>query len=60
MHTCAACKESRKTQYYKWYNMVTKELNGFLCEKCAIRHNFGSNFKQNKRYLRWIRENENG
>jgi len=34
--------------------MVTKEFIGTICHKCAVRELFGTNFKANKRYHRWL------
>jgi len=34
--------------------MVTKEFIGTICHKCAVRELFGTNFKANKRYKRWL------
>jgi hypothetical protein len=34
--------------------MVTDDYLGTICRKCAIREMFGTNYKNNKRYKRWL------
>jgi hypothetical protein len=52
---CKCCCEWKyHAPFYEWYSMVTKEFIGTICHKCAIRELFGTNFKANKRYHRWL------
>ncbi len=52
---CKCCCEWKyHAPFYEWYSMVTKEFIGTICHKCAVRELFGTNFKANKRYHRWL------
>ena len=46
--------------FYEWHSLFeVGKLIGIICRKCAIRELFGTKYKQNKRYHRWIKgENE--
>ena len=52
---CKCCCEWKyHAPFYEWYSMVTKEFIGNICHKCYVRELFGTNFKANKRYKRWL------
>ena len=41
---------------FEWYSLFDDRFLGIVCQKCAVREMFGSNYKNNKRYKRWIKE----
>lgn len=43
---------------YKWYSVFDDRYLGTICQKCAIREMFGSNYRNNARYKKWIKENK--
>jgi hypothetical protein len=54
---CKCCCEWKyHAPFYEWYSMVTKEFIGTICHKCSVREQFGTNFKANKRYHRWLKK----
>ena len=56
---CECCKEWRyDAPFYEWYSVVVMKnmLIAVVCHKCAVRELFGSNYKRNKRYERWLEE----
>ena len=55
---CIQCDNIKTSKFYEWTGFIGKEDLGFVCEKCAIKHVFGSKFKQNKRYKRWKKKVE--
>ena len=54
---CEACdKYSYSAYFFKWYSLVTDDCLGIICFKCARKELFGTKYKYNKRYNRWIIE----
>ena len=52
---CECCKKYFYDVYFfEWYSILTKEFLCIICFKCAIRELFGSKFKHNKRYYKWL------
>tara|TARA_R100000808_G_scaffold710_1_gene3425 strand:+ start:894 stop:1055 length:162 start_codon:yes stop_codon:yes gene_type:complete len=45
--------------FYEWHSEITKKFIGVICKKCAVRELFGTKYKQNPSYKKWIEE-ENG
>ena len=44
--------------FYRWMCPVRQIYTGLICEPCAIREDFGSKYKQNKRYKAWIEKRD--
>jgi hypothetical protein len=42
---------------YLWIGLVTKEDLGEVCQKCAIIESYGSNYRNNKKYQQWRKNN---
>ena len=56
---CISCGERKyNAPMYEWTSLVTDELLGIVCKKCAVREMFGSNFRRSKKYQKWIKENK--
>ena len=53
---CVCCNTLKRSIFYTWTSMVTKNTLGIVCEKCMIRERFGRKYKTNKAYQRWINE----
>ena len=54
---CQCCnKYKANAPFYEWFSEVTCKVIGIICRKCAVRELFGSKYKQNTRYHRWIKE----
>ena len=51
---CGAYKYNAPS--FEWFSIITDDFLGTICKKCAVREAFGSNYRNNKRYLRWIKE----
>ena len=47
------------TPFYEWRSFFDKELIGLICKKCAVREMFGSKYKQNSSYKRWLEKEKN-
>ena len=57
---CQCCDSYKmNAPFYEWHSEVTKKLIGIICKKCAVREVFGTKYKQNPSYKKWIEE-ENG
>ena len=57
---CQCCDSYKmNAPFYEWYSLTTKSFIGVICRKCAVRELFGSKYKQNANYKKWIEE-ENG
>ena len=55
---CEMCGDYKmKATFYKYVALLTK-ISMIICHRCAIREYFGTNFKQNKRYIRWSEDAE--
>ena len=53
---CEMCGTYKmKAQFYIWRGMLTQDKME-ICHLCAMREEFGSKYKQNKRYQRWIED----
>ena len=44
----------RNTKFYRWLTYLEKEFIKEMCENCALRETWGYNYKQQKKYKRWI------
>ena len=56
---CQCCDDYKiKAPFYECYSDIRGKLIGIICRKCAVRELFGSKYKQNPRYHRWL-EKEN-
>ena len=53
---CESCKEYYYNYFFKWYSFLDKEYLCTICFKCARRELFGSKFKHNKKYYKWLKE----
>ena len=47
-------KKARNTKFYRWLTYLEKEFIKEMCENCALRETWGYNYKQQKKYKRWI------
>ena len=51
---CDMCKTNKmKAPYYQRTSIITK-LKSKICQSCALREGFGSKYKQNPKYKRWL------
>ena len=50
------CNWKYNAPFYKWYSIITEDFLGTICHKCAIRELFGTNYRRNKRYDKWLEE----
>ena len=41
---------------FDWDSMFDGRFLGTICQKCAIRELFGTNYRNNNRYKEWIKE----
>ena len=57
---CQCCDSYKmNAPFYEWHSEVTKKFIGIICKKCAVRELFGSKYKYNPRYKKWMeKENE--
>ena len=56
---CESCdKYYYDTYFFKWYSIITKEYLCKICMKCATKQLFGTKFKHNKRYYKWLKKLE--
>ena len=56
---CECCHEWKYgVFFYEWYSIISTENKfiGIVCHKCAVRELFGTNYKKNKRYERWLKK----
>ncbi len=54
---CQCCNASKiNAPFYEWVSHVTGDILGIICRKCAVREMFGTKYKYNKKYQRWIKE----
>ena len=51
---CGGYKYNAPT--FEWYSLFDDRLLGTICQKCAVRETFGSNYKNSKRYKEWKKE----
>ena len=55
---CEMCGDYKmKATFYKWEAFLTGDSK-IICNKCAMREYFGTNYKQNKRYIKWSEDAE--
>ena len=52
--SCGAYKYNAPV--FEWYSLFDDRFLGIICQKCAVRETFGSNYKNNDRYKRWIKK----
>ena len=55
---CECCGKIHKGNFYEWTGTISKSYLGLICEKCALRESFGSKYKQNRRYKKWLQKKE--
>jgi|TARA_R100001082_G_scaffold95684_1_gene62977 hypothetical protein len=55
---CDCCGKVHRGLFYEWTGMITGNNLGLICEKCALRESFGSKYKQNRRYKKWLRKKQ--
>jgi len=62
LYKCELCGVTKKNSVYyklKPHPAIIKLLNNFdiriVCHLCAMREEFGTNYRQNKRYILWIK-----
>jgi len=56
---CESCgKYYYDTYFFKWYSIITKEYLCKICIKCATRQLFGTKFKHNRKYHKWLKKLE--
>ena len=56
---CECCKSYKMSgEKYQWTLLMTK-AKLLICKKCAIREAFGTNYKKNKGYIRWMERRNN-
>ena len=55
---CVCCGTLKRSIFYTWTSMVTKNELGNVCEPCMIKERFGRKYKANKAYQRWINERD--
>ena len=54
---CDCCGDYKMNgNKFKWTSIVTKEYLCDVCQKCAIREQFGTNYKKNQRYHKRIKK----
>ena len=54
---CKCCKAYKyNAPAFDWYSMLDNDFIGTICQKCAVRELFGSNYRNSKRYKEWIKE----
>lgn len=60
---CKLCGTGKENApFYQWISILRDEDGNFpeigiICQRCAIREAFGTQYKTNKRYIKW-REDE--
>ena len=54
-HFCK--KKPRNTNFYAWYTFFDREFLKEMCQTCAFREVWGSNYKQGKNYKKWLESN---
>jgi len=63
---CSMCgaQKTKSTLYRYSGHKAVRDLKPplpstfIICEKCAMKEEFGTKWKQNKRYKRWVKEND--
>ena len=55
---CECCSKYEYAYFFKWYSIITEEYLCTICFKCARRELFGTKFKHNKKYYKWLLEIE--
>ena len=54
---CECCLEFKcSTYFFDWFSLVSDDYLCTICFQCARREMFGSKYKYNKRYDRWVEE----
>ena len=55
---CDACKKHKMShRFFHWKSILTNDYLGLICNQCAYREGFGSNYKRNKKYIKWKEKN---
>ena len=54
---CQCCDKYKvHAPFYEGHSDIMKKFIGLICRKCAVRELFGTKYKQNKKYYRWLEE----
>ena len=54
---CQCCNDYKmNAAFYEWHSGITFRFIGLICRKCAVRELFGSKYKDNPSYKRWVEE----
>ena len=55
---CVRCTDYKyNAPMYLWIGMISKDDLGNVCQKCAISEAYGRNYRNNKQYQQWRKEN---
>ena len=52
---CDRCRENKRARFYEWSSIITNSIIGVICYKCALLEAFGSNYRNSKKYKRFIK-----
>ena len=55
---CEMCGTYKMKATFYEYKAILTGICMIICHKCAMREYFGTNFKQNNRYIRWSEDAE--
>lgn len=56
---CECCGDYKyNAPFYEWFSILENKVLAIVCKKCIVRENFGSNYRNNKKYQKWIEENK--
>ena len=56
---CDCCKDYRMSgRFFSWVSLISDNFLGEICYKCARRELFGTKWKNNIGYEKWIEEME--
>ena len=54
---CGCCKDFRMSgRFFSWYSIITDDFLCEICFKCARKELFGTKYKHNIRYKKWLNE----
>ncbi len=54
---CTRCTDYKyNAPMYMWIGLITGHKLGKVCQQCAIKEAFGSNYRNNKKYQEWLKE----
>ena len=56
---CQCCDSYKMSApFYEWHSDIMNKLIGIICKKCAVRELFGTKYRQNPSYKKWMEEQE--